>query len=110
MGVPELDAVLHAPARLAIVAALRATPGEQHGFAALQDRLGLTAGNLSTHLRKLEDAGYVAVDKVFRDRVPSTEARLTDAGHDAFATYARTVRSYLDGTAIDPAADTGGTP
>ena len=110
IGVPELDPVVHAPARLAIVVALLARDGGPRGFAALQEQLDLTAGNLSTHLRRLEDAGYVAVDKVFRDRVPSTEATLTRAGHDAFVAYAQTVRRYLDGTALEPIPDPGGTP
>jgi DNA-binding HxlR family transcriptional regulator len=104
--VPEIDPVLHAPARLAIAVALMAAP---RGFAGLQDQLGLTAGNLSTHLRKLEEAGYVAVDKVFRDRVPSTEAELTPAGRAAFDAYARTIRRYLDGTALTT-TEPGGTP
>lgn len=85
-------------------------PAPTLGFGHLQSRLGLTAGNLSTHLRKLEDAGYVAVEKVFRDRVPATEAALTDVGRDAFAAYAATLRGYLDGTALPPADDPGGTP
>lgn len=73
---------------------------EPRGFSELQELLELTAGNLSTHLRRLEDAGYVAVDKVFRDRTPSTELSLTDAGRDAHRRYAATMRGYLDGSVL----------
>lgn len=59
---PELDPVIHAAARLKVMATLAACPdGDRISFSRLQKLLGMTAGNLSTNLRKLEDAGYVAV-------------------------------------------------
>jgi DNA-binding transcriptional ArsR family regulator len=101
VALPELDPVLHAPARLRVVTVLLAGPhGDPSAFAELQSRLGLTAGNLSTHLRKLEEAGYVAVDKVFRDRVPTTSVSLTETGRRAHAAYAAAMTSYLDGSAL----------
>ncbi len=93
--------MLHAPARLRLVTVLLAAPaGHPWAFAELQTRLGLTAGNLSTHLRKLEVAGYVAVEKVFRDRVPTTSVSLTETGRRAHAAYATAMTSYLDGSAL----------
>src|SRR5690606_6960806 len=65
----DLDPVIHAAARLRIVAALAAIePGDRMSFPRLQEHLGMTAGNLSTHLRKLEDAEYVLVTKTHQGR------------------------------------------
>jgi len=69
--------------------------GDRLGFPRLQELLGLTAGNLSTHLRKLEDAGYVAVDKSYRDRVPVTWVAITRRGRRAFDDYHEALRAYL---------------
>lgn len=99
LALPELDPTLHAPARLAVVTALL-HGDEPRAFSDLQELLELTAGNLSTHLRRLEEAGYIAVDKVFRDRTPSTELTLTDAGRAAHRRYAATMREYLDGSVL----------
>ena len=60
---------------------------ESAGFNELKARLNATDGNLSVHLRKLEDAGYVAIDKSFVGRKPLTRIRLTNGGRDAFVAY-----------------------
>ncbi|WP_127475915.1 transcriptional regulator [Microbacterium sulfonylureivorans] len=92
----ELDPVIHAAARLRITAALATLdPGESIAFPRLQELLGMTAGNLSTHVRRLEDAGYVAVDKTHRGRTPVTYLALTTRGRRAFEDYAETLRSVL---------------
>lgn len=92
----ELDPVIHAAARLRITAALAALgAGESISFPRLQGLLDMTAGNLSTHLRKLEDAGYVVVDKTHRGRTPVTYLALTTKGRRAFEDYADTLRSVL---------------
>jgi DNA-binding MarR family transcriptional regulator len=101
-GLPDLDPVLHAQTRLQLTSVLaRLADGEELIFPQLQELFGLTAGNLSTHLRRLEEAGYVAVSKTYRDRVPVTGVALTPVGRDRFRTYATTMRSYLDGTAVE---------
>jgi DNA-binding MarR family transcriptional regulator len=101
-GLPDLDPVLHAQTRLQLTSVLaRLAEGEELIFPQLQELLGLTAGNLSTHLRRLEEAGYVAVSKAYRDRVPVTGVALTSVGRDRFRTYATTMQSYLDGTAVE---------
>ncbi|MCI2239781.1 transcriptional regulator [Paenibacillus sp. TRM 82003] len=93
---PGLDPVIHAAARLRVVASLASLPGEDRiTFPRLQDLLGMTAGNLSTHLRKLEDAGYVEVTKSHQGRTPATHLRLTPAGRTAFEDYRATLRTLL---------------
>lgn len=95
---PVLDPVLHAPARLQLVVLLEAVPGERDlTFSELQQLTRTTAGNLSTHLRRLEEAGYVAVTKDFVDRTPVTRVRLTGQGRDRLAVYRRDVARHLDG-------------
>jgi len=84
----------HAPFRLT----RRARPPVGAGtgdFQTLKQHLQTTDGNLSVHLRKLEEAGYVAVDKTFHDRKPRTEVRLTDAGRAAFVRYLDSLSGLL---------------
>mgnify|MGYP001021513775 CR=1 FL=1 len=81
----ELDKLIHEPARLMIVSILSAV--EEADFIYLMHETGLTRGNLSSHLSKLEDAGYVEVQKTFRGKVPQTLLRLTGTGQSAFNTY-----------------------
>lgn len=83
--VEELNPLLHERGRLAIVAALAVVEGLT--FTELRDALGMTDGNLSVHLQKLEDKGYVAIDKQFVGRRPQTTCRVTKAGRKAFAKY-----------------------
>ena len=83
--VEELDPMLHERGRLAIVSVLAAV--ESLTFTELRDSLEMTDGNLSVHLQKLEDKGYVAIDKQFVGRRPQTTCRLTRAGKQAFARY-----------------------
>ena len=81
----ELDPVLHERGRLAIVSVLAAV--DRLTFTELRDTLEMTDGNLSVHLQKLEDKGYVAIDKQFVGRRPQTTCRLTRAGRQAFVRY-----------------------
>ena len=83
--VNELDEVIHGRIRLGIVSYL--VGAGTADFGTLKARLQTTDGNLSAHLRKLEDAGYVAIAKSFRDRKPVTEISLTRAGRSAFVKY-----------------------
>lgn len=88
----ELDPIIHAPARLRIMVALVELPaGDTLSFPRLQQLLDLTAGNLITHLRRLDEAGYVTITKSGR----VTTAELTDSGRAAFAEYRRTLRTLL---------------
>ena len=94
----DLDPVIHAQARLRIVATLASVdPGSSIAFPRVQELLEMTAGNLSTHLRKLEDAGYVAVEKAFKGRTPVTYLEITPAGRFAYEQYRAQLRALLEG-------------
>ena len=86
-SIGKLDDVIHSRVRLGVMAYLMAA--EIADFTTLKVKLEVTEGTLSVHLRKLEEAGYIAIEKSFRGRRPLTQARLTIAGHEAF-------RAYLD--------------
>ena len=93
-----LDPVIHAPARLRIVATLAALPdGADLSFSRLQSMLELTPGNLITHLRKLEDAGYLTSETTGNGRASRTTIALTRDGRTALTTYADTLRELLGG-------------
>jgi DNA-binding MarR family transcriptional regulator len=97
--IPDLDPVIHAQARLRVVAALSTLPtGDRIAFPRLQDLLRMTAGNLSVHLRKLEDAGYVEVTKTHQGRTPATLVRLSPRGRLAFEEYTAAVQALLNPT------------
>ena len=83
--VDELDPLLHEQRRLAIVSVLAAVPDLT--FTELRDTLEMTVGNLSVHLQKLEEKGYVAIDKQFVGRRPQTRLKLTLAGRSALTRY-----------------------
>lgn len=92
-----LDPVIHAPVRLRVMVALAALPtGDSLSFSRLQQLLGLTAGNLVTHLRKLEDSGYVTSAKSRQDGLGHTVVSLTYAGRAALEQYTATLRRLLD--------------
>lgn len=95
----DLDPVIHAQARLRITASL-ATLGadESISFPRLQEILDMTPGNLSTHLRKLEDADYVLVSKTHEGRTPVTYIALTKTGRRAFEDYMDSLRALLGNT------------
>ena len=92
----DLDPVIHAQARLRIMAALSSLGDDDRmTFPHLQQLLDMTAGNLSVHLTKLEQAGYVDVAKSFRGRTPTTSAALSSRGRVAFDDYTAAVRALL---------------
>jgi DNA-binding MarR family transcriptional regulator len=89
----DLEEMLHSRARFAVLAYL-STAGSAD-FTELRDRTELTDGNLSTHLRKLEEGGYVLIEKSFVGRRPRTLVRLTKEGRSAFQTYIDTLEAVL---------------
>ena len=96
-GAVPLDPVIHAQARLRIMATLAGLPrGDEMVFPRLREMLGMTAGNLSTHLSRLEEAGYVSQSKTFTGRTPATYLALTPRGRAAFEEYTRALREMLD--------------
>jgi DNA-binding MarR family transcriptional regulator len=89
-----IDDVIHGRIRLGAVAYLSTVQSAL--FPELRDKVGATDGNLSTHLRKLEEAGYVSVDKSFVDRKPRTRIALTEAGRAAWLQWLERMRSLSD--------------
>ena len=81
----QLDRVIHERGRLAIMSMLAASP--ELSFTELRDTLEMTDGNLTTHMRTLQEAGYVSIAKSYRNRRPLTTVSLTPAGRRAFANY-----------------------
>ena len=89
----EIDRLVHEPARLAVMALLYVV--ESADFTFLVNQTGLSWGNLSAHLSKLEEAGYLEVEKSFKGRRPNTNLRLTTAGRSAFEDYRRRLQQVL---------------
>jgi DNA-binding MarR family transcriptional regulator len=92
-AVASLDKVLHEPARLSVVACLAVV--DEADFVFLQSQTGMTGGNLSSHVKKLEQTGYVAIRKEFVGSRPCTTLSLTEAGRIAFSAYLTAIRSLL---------------
>ncbi len=91
--VNEIDRLIHEPARLLIMAHLYML--EAADFLYLMNQTGLTFGNLSSHMTRLEEASYIEVEKSFVDKRPNTRLSLTDAGRKAFEEYRRNMRGLL---------------
>ena len=92
----EFNALIHQPVRLRIMAALHALPPEARlEFGRLQEMLEVTEGNLASHLRKLEDAGYIRVEKTFVGRRPRTYVAITEAGRRAFEAHVEALKALL---------------
>ena len=90
----EIDRVIHEPARLLLVATLSVV--ESADFLFLMNQAKLTRGNLSSHLSKLEAAGYVEIKKEFVEKIPRTLLRLTEEGRNAFIKYRQQMQQVLD--------------
>jgi DNA-binding MarR family transcriptional regulator len=90
----DLDRLLHEPARLLIASILFSV--EEADFLYLLNATGLTRGNLSTHLARLEEAGYVQIEKTFKGKLPRTICRFTPLGRSAFETYRKQLRALSD--------------
>jgi DNA-binding MarR family transcriptional regulator len=90
----NVDRIIHEPARLMIMAVLYVVTSADFTF--LMAQTGLSWGNLSSHMSKLEEAGYIEVVKDFVKRRPHTMLRLTDAGRTAFRGYRQTMKQVLD--------------
>jgi len=82
----EIDRLVHEPARMAVMSLLYVV--ESTDFIFLVNHTGLTWGNLSAHISKLEGAGYIEVNKAFKGKRPNTTLRLTEKGRQAFRQYA----------------------
>jgi len=92
-AIAELDRLVHEPGRLMIVALLSAV--DQADFLYLQHETAMNKGTLSSHISKLEDAGYVEVLKTYRGRIPQTLLSLTKLGRQSFKEYRRNLKKAL---------------
>jgi DNA-binding MarR family transcriptional regulator len=92
-GLSDIDRVIHEPGRLMLVALLFAV--EKADFLYLQHETGMNKGTLSSHLSRLEEAGYVEIAKSFRGKIPQTLLTLTNAGRRAFEEYRRKLKGAL---------------
>jgi DNA-binding transcriptional ArsR family regulator len=90
----EVDRLIHEPARLMILSILSVV--ESADFLYLQRETGLSKGNLSSHLSRLEEAGYIAIEKTYRGKIPLTLCRLTAKGDEAFTSYRRQWKTVIE--------------
>ena len=93
-SISNVDRLLHEPSRTIIVAILYAV--ESADFLYLQREAGLTKGNLSAHLSKLEKASYVNIEKTYKGKIPLTLCKLTDDGRKAFEAYRKQLQTFID--------------
>ncbi len=89
----EIDRLVHEPARVAVMALLYVV--DSADFIFLMNQTGLTWGNLSAHISKLEEAGYLEVQKTFKGKRPNTMLRLTPQGKEAFRDYVKKMKQVL---------------
>ncbi len=89
----ELDPLLHSQLRLAIMSLLIGV--EEADFVFLKEKTGATSGNLSVQIDKLNEAGYIKVDKTFQGKMPRTVCRISHKGVRAFEEYVKAIKSYL---------------
>jgi DNA-binding MarR family transcriptional regulator len=90
----DIDQVIHAPARLMVLTYLYVVESADYVF--LQNLTGLTWGNLSTHLGKLEEAGYITIHKGYKGKKPHTSISMTEEGRRAFREYKEKMQKVLD--------------
>ncbi|MEI6508888.1 MAG: transcriptional regulator [Bacteroidota bacterium] len=89
----ELDPLLHSQLRLAVMSLLISV--EEAEFTFIKEKTGATAGNLSVQIDKLKQAGYITVNKSFRDNYPLTQCKITKKGIKCFEIYVENLKSYL---------------
>lgn len=89
----DLDPILHSQLRLAIMSILISVKEAEFTF--LKQKTGATAGNLSVQIQKLKEAGYIEVQKQFKDNYPQTICRISAKGIDAFEAYVKALQSYI---------------
>jgi DNA-binding transcriptional ArsR family regulator len=89
----DLDPILHSQLRLAVMSLLISVKEAEFTF--IKEKTAATAGNLSVQIQKLKDAGYIEVNKQFKDNYPQTTCKVTKEGIKAFETYVKNLREYL---------------
>ncbi len=95
----EIDKLIHEPARLMILATLHVV--ESADFLFVERQTGLTRGNLSSHMSKLENAGYIDITKEFVDKIPRTLLRISDRGREALLVYIERMQQVIDAVRVE---------
>jgi DNA-binding MarR family transcriptional regulator len=90
----DLDPILHSQLRLSIVSILISV--EEAGFTFIKESTGAAAGNISIQIKKLQEAGYVNVEKTFKNNYPNTTVSLTKKGMEAFEVYVNNLKNYIN--------------
>ncbi len=90
----QLDPIIHAPTRLAILSILLTV--ESANFTFLKESTGTSDGNLSTHLTKLEESGFITIEKSFKDKKPQTICAISEKGRTAFKAYLEQLEQILE--------------
>ncbi len=89
----DLDPILHSQLRLAVMSLLIGVKEAEFNY--IKEKTSSTAGNLSVQLQKLKEAGYIEIDKSFRDNFPLTTCKITAVGIVAFETYVKNLKQYI---------------
>ncbi len=92
----DVDRLIHEPSRSVILAILAAVASAD--FLYLQRETGLTKGNLTIYLAKLENAGYIEIEKTFRGKIPLTLCKITNQGREAFESYRKQLQQFIQDT------------
>lgn len=92
----DLDPILHSQLRLAVMSLLISVKEAEFTF--LKEKTNATAGNLSVQIQKLKEAGYIEVQKQFKDNYPQTICKITDNGINAFEKYVKALQGYIKGS------------
>lgn len=92
--IADVDRLIHEPARLVILTILYTV--KEVDFLYLQRETGLTKGNLSSHLAKLEEAGYIHIEKTYRNKIPLTLCSLTELGRKAYKNYRDQLKRFIE--------------
>jgi len=101
----DVNRLIHEPSRLVIMTILYSVEGAD--FLYLQRETGLTKGNLSSHLSKLEEAGYIEIEKTYKGKIPLTICRLTGLGKRAFENYHQRFKDFIQQTGPDTRKNSG---
>ena len=89
----DLDPLLHSQLRLSIISLLMSV--EEANFNFIKDTTGATSGNISIQIKKLQQAGYIRVEKTFKNNYPNTSVSITEKGKEAFETYVNNLKNYI---------------
>jgi DNA-binding MarR family transcriptional regulator len=90
----DLDPILHSQLRLSIISIL--ISGNEANFKFIKENTGATSGNISIQIKKLQDAGYIQVEKTFRNNYPNTTISITSKGIKAFENYVSNLKKYIN--------------